>query len=126
MDAKSYFSFEGRIARARFIRFYGLPYLVLGALPGLLLPHGPVQVTLETLVLALVAAGIAKRLHDVDRSLYAAVLAVQTTGVFAHRRNLAILLSSIPLVVMILSLFIVRGTRGPNRFGGDPTNSRRE
>ena len=135
MDAKSYFSFEGRIPRARFIRFYGLPYLVVGALPGLLLPHGPIQVTLETLVLALVVAGIARRLHDVDRSLWVftfvwglnpAVLAVQTTGVFGHRRSLAILLSSIPFLVMILWLFVVRGTRGPNRFGEDPTNRGRE
>ena len=71
MDFNSYVSFHGRLARRNFFAYYGLPFLVLGALPGLLLPHGPTQVLLEYAVVLLVLPGIAKRLHDVDYSLWA-------------------------------------------------------
>lgn len=129
MDARQYFAFSGRIQRRGFILGYGVPYLVLGALPGLLLPHGPTQVALESLILLLVLPGVARRLHDVGLALWVflllysvnpVVLALQTTGIFGERRRLAILLSSVPFLVTILALFIVRGSAGPNRFGDVP------
>ncbi len=132
MDLRAYFSLRGRIARARFALFYGLPLLVLGALPGLLLPHGAAQVSLESAVFLLFLPGICRRLHDINISIlpfflteavYFCVLAIQTTGVFGSWRSVIILLANIPLFVLLLALFFVPGTRGPNRFGGDPTNS---
>lgn len=98
----------------------------MGALPGLLLPHGPVQVLLESSVLLIFLPGISRRLHDLNLTLwlvtglwaiYGAVLAIQTTGVFGARRSLATLLSDLPLFVLVLLLFLVPGTEGPNRFG---------
>ena len=130
MNLREYFSFRGRIGRAGFVMFYGLPLLVLGALPGLLLPHGSAQVSFESAVFLLVLPGICRRLHDIDYSLlpfffveavYFSVLAIQTTGVFGSWRSVIILLANIPLLFLLLALFFVPGTRGPNRFGGDPT-----
>ncbi len=129
MDPRSHFSFKGRLARRDFFRYFGLSYLILAVLPGILLPHGPTQVTLETAVLALFLPAITRRLHDIGRSLwvlglvlapYAAVLAVQTTGVFGNRRNLIIILSNVPFFICLLSLYVIRGTKGPNRFGEEP------
>ncbi|MDX1393163.1 MAG: DUF805 domain-containing protein [Gemmatimonadota bacterium] len=129
MSLRKYFTFAGRLHRRGFIAAYGLPFLVLGALPGLLLPHGPTQVALESLVLLLVLPGIARRLHDVGLSLWVflaiygispLVLALQTTGMFGDRRQLALLLSNVPLLTCVLALFVVRGSRGPNRFGDEP------
>ena len=93
-----YFTFDGRLRRRGFILWYGLPFLVLGAVPGLLLPHGSTQVALESAVLLLVLPGVARRLHDVGLALWTfllvysvspAVLALQTTGMFGERRRLA-------------------------------------
>ena len=129
MTLRRYFTFGGRLHRRGFVLLYGVPYLVLAALPGLLLPHGPMQVALETLVLALVLPGIARRLHDVGLPLWAfllvygispLVLALQTTGMFGARRQLAILLANVPSMVMVLALFVVPGSRGANRFGAEP------
>ena len=132
MDFKSYVSFHGRLARGSFFAYYGLPFLVLGGLPGLLLPHGPTQVSLEYAVLLLVLPGIAKRIHDANYSLwvlaiveavYAGALAIQTTGVFGERRTLVMLLANIPFLGLMLALYVKRGTTGPNRFGEDPLGS---
>ena len=129
MEFKSYISFHGRLARGSFFAYYGLPFLVLGALPGLLLPHGPTQVSLEYVVLLIVLPGIAKRLHDIDFSLwvlalveavYASALVFQTTGVFGEGRSLVMLLANIPFFGLMLALYVIRGTTGPNRFGADP------
>ena len=129
MDPKSFLSLDGRLSRRDFLMYYGAPLLLFGALPGVLLPHGPTQVTLESAVVLLSLPGITKRLHDAGYSLwpfvvvslfYAGVLAVQTTGVFGDRRSLIILLAGIPFLGLILALYFIRGTRGPNRFGVDP------
>lgn len=123
------FAFPGRLGRGPFLLRYGLPYLMLAALPGLLLPHGPMQVALETAILLLILPGISRRLHDLNCSLwlfaaawgiYGVVLAAQATGVFGERRQLAILLSSLPHMILIGALVVLPGTRGANRFGEPP------
>ena len=123
---REYFAFAGRLQRRGFVLFYGLPYLVVGALPGLLLPHGPLQVTLESLVVLVVLPGIARRLHDVGiglwiflvvEAVYFGVLGLQTTGVLGEWRQLVILLASAPSLLIILALFFIPGTKDSNRFG---------
>ena len=131
VDPGEYFSLDGRIVRTRFAIFYGLPLLLLGALPGLLLPHGPTQVSLESAVCLLVLPGICRRLHDINRSLwtflfveaaYFGVLVIQRTGVFGGWQTVAILLANVPLLVLLVVLLVAPGTPGPNRFGLDPSS----
>ncbi len=128
MDFRSYFSFEGRLSRGTFLLSYALPFFVIGSLPGLFLPHGVTQVALESAALLLVLPGIGRRLHDIGHSLwvflaayliYPAVLAIQTTGVFGEHRSLVVLLSSLPFLGAIITLLVVRGVPGPNRFGAE-------
>ncbi len=134
MDVRQYFAFNGRLQRRGFILCYGVPFLLLSALPGLLLPHGPTQVALESSVLVLILPGIARRLHDVGLplgvfllayTLYPVVLVLQTTGTFGEWREIAILLANVPFLVTIFALFIVRGSSGPNRFGHVPESASR-
>ena len=134
MKLNQFFAFNGRLERRGFVFFYGVPFLLIGALPGLLLPHGPTQVALESLVLLLILPGVARRLHDVGQAfrvfliayaVYPVVLALQTTGVFGEWRELVVLLSGVPFLATILVLFFVRGSSEPNRFGAVPERTRR-
>ena len=104
-----WFSFKGRIPRKVFWLHYALPIWAVGVLAAIIDPilhaHGVLRglVTIAFFVPNLAAS--VKRLHDRDHSGW------------------LLLVMLIPIVGFIW-IFVVtgflRGTRGPNRFGGDP------
>jgi uncharacterized membrane protein YhaH (DUF805 family) len=117
-EASGWFSFRGRISRKTYWLVYALPIFainiilnIIAGLTGALDPtREPNYVVLGVLLVVYLffivpslAASI-KRLHDRDRS-----------GWF-------LLLSLIPLVNfwVVIEIWFMKGTQGPNRFGPDP------
>ncbi len=110
------FSFQGRIPRRQYWAVYGISMLVslvYGGIAGLLANalHSPSMVIalLVPLYVVLIWSGLSvvtKRCHDRDRS-----------GWFF----LVVLIPIVGPIWLFVEIACLRGTEGPNRFGGDPT-----
>jgi len=143
--ARLLFSFSGRINRARYLAVQ-LALLTVWLLLWLKSPFQHWQVLHWVAAAALLwinTATTAKRLHDRDRSGWwaVAVLAVNRLtylyygllfglafGVDASgARDLLLVMFAVALSALqswiIIELFFMIGTDGPNRFGPDPTRS---
>ena len=110
------FSFQGRIPRRQYWAAYGISILVslvYGGIAGLLagaLHSPPMAIALLVpLYLVLIWSGLSvvtKRCHDRDKS-----------GWFF----LIVLIPIVGPIWLFVEIACLRGTEGPNRFGGDPT-----
>jgi uncharacterized membrane protein YhaH (DUF805 family) len=104
-----WFSFRGRISRKTYWLHYVLPItaaaLVLAVLDSKVGAHGVLSglFTLATFVPSLAAA--VKRFHDRNNSGW---------------RYLLMFIPIIGVIWMGVEIGFLRGTRGPNRFGGSP------
>lgn len=102
-----YLSFRGRISRSEFLTRYWLPLAAIEAV-AMVLDRCTGGYFFAAAILCLcwpAWAGVAKRLHDRDRS-----------GWFQ-------LISLIPLIGwgwLLVETWFIKGTPGPNRFGADP------
>ena len=145
--AQLFFSFTGRINRAKY--WVGiLVFIVIGLLMGLLAYAAEEILAFELLSIvvniALLIAGLAlgaKRLHDRDKSAWwllvyyilPVILFIAGTLLFLHHIKtedaagaIGLALAALALVLAIwafVQIGCLRGTRGANRFGPDPLES---
>lgn len=116
LPLKKYADFTGRSRRKEYWSFFllfvaGLVVLtviegVLG-LSGMIGPYGPLTMLfLLALLVPSLAVGV-RRLHDTDKSGW------------------WILIGLVPLIggIILLVLYVLEGTRGPNQYGPDPKGS---
>ena len=127
-----YFSLRGRIARSHYWGYYVIPLYFIGWFVGgdVAESGGIVSWTILAVVGWLGIAGMAKRLHDMDRSLWmlggaaacsasgAWLSGISETAGWVVGGAGALLLAGLTFV-----MYFVRGTRGDNRFGADPLES---
>jgi uncharacterized membrane protein YhaH (DUF805 family) len=124
-----YFSLRGRIARSHYWFFYVIPFLIVGWFAGgdVAESGGIVSWAILLVLVWLGLAGVVKRLHDIDYSLWWLVgaAACSASGVWLSGISEAagwVVGGGGALVLTWLSflMYFFRGTRGDNRFGTDP------
>jgi uncharacterized membrane protein YhaH (DUF805 family) len=103
-----WFSFQGRIPRKAYWKMFFIPMLLAGFIVGIFgaalkLGDWTLIVFQLAIIWPAIAAG-AKRLHDTDRSGWWQLISI------------------IPVLgLVMLYFFVIRGTEGENKYGGDPT-----
>lgn len=112
------FSFKGRISRSTFFKYWLLlaAFVLLGSIIDLLIPEEREIVTVAFSFVQLWPnlAIFVKRWHDRNRSLWFVLLAlIPFVGVVA-------------IIWILVEIFFVKGTDGPNPFGEDPLQGQKD
>jgi len=109
MDLKTLLlSFEGRASRSDYWLRFALPYFGIGIVAAIidyaLNTNGVIQAIISILAIWPSLAVMAKRCHDRDRSAWFMLIGI------------------VPLlnIWLLVEVWCLRGTIGPNRFGADP------
>ena len=127
-----YYSLGGRLARSHYWGYHVIPLYILGWFVGgdIAESGGIVSWTIFAVIGWLVIAGMAKRLHDMDRSLWmlggAAACSVGGAWLVGISETAGWVVGGAGTVLLgwlNFVMYFVRGTRGDNRFGADPLES---
>ena len=126
---RRYFSPKGRLARSHYWVYYLVPLYIAGWFVGgdLVESGGIITWMIAALLSWLAFAGMVKRLHDLDYSLWLLMGAAACAGAGVWLAGFSETLGWVVgglggLVVgwLQLLMYFGRGTKGDNRFGADP------
>ena len=124
-----YFSLRGRIARSHYWGYYIIPLYIAGWFVGgdVAESGGVVSWTILAVIAWLALAGMVKRLHDLDYSLWllggAAAASASGAWLSGISETAGWVVGGAGAVVLgwlNLLMYFARGTRGDNRFGANP------
>ena len=127
-----YFSLRGRIARSHYWGYYIFPLYIVGWFVGgdVAESGGIVSLTILAVVVWLGLAGMVKRLHDIDYSLWmlggaaaASASGAWLSGISETAGWVVGGAGALLLAWLNIVMYFLRGTRGDNRFGADPLES---